>query len=65
MITSQVTISINDVKWPNITVIINRGGAQVRSLTFHYDVAASQTEPAVRDAVAAEIAAVIKQRRGH
>jgi len=49
--------------WPKIKLLINQGGTVRTEGPYQYDIAASQFEPAVKEAMGKAVAAIIQQRK--
>lgn len=59
----EINITITAVQWPDLQLIV-QGGTNVRTIRSHYDTAASNFEPAVRDALQFAVASLIKSNKG-
>ena len=61
----RIEVFIDDSRWPRLRGQVIREGSQVQQLpTAYYDVAASQFEPVVRNAVQIAVDALIKRHKG-
>lgn len=63
MVTIMEVVILDD-KWPRLTVMVKEPGNQVRTNQAHYDIAASQFEPNVKDALARQIKGIIDRKLG-
>lgn len=63
MAKQQIEISVMDNAWPELKLIVNRGG-RVQTISCTYDLALSNFEPAVKDALRYAVEEVIKSHKG-
>lgn len=63
MITIMEVVILDD-KWPRLTVMVKEPGNQVTTNNAHYDIAASQFEPNVRNALQRQIKGIIERKLG-
>lgn len=62
MSNQHLEITVIDIRWPELQIMINRNG-NVRKVVAPYDIAASQFDPAVRDAVSLAVQEIIKSHK--
>jgi hypothetical protein len=58
----QMEVVILYDKWPKLTILVKEPNNQVRTNHAHYDIAASQFEPMVRDALQRVVKGIIDRK---
>ena len=59
----HIDIDINDNFWPELTIIVNDGAGNVRTVRAMYDIAADKFEPLARDPLRRAIDSMIRKRK--